>query len=103
MSIIWIGLNPRLEGKIRHRFIANGLQDFQFVTNPFTFSSVKNSVDQNGSDRSSRSADFLYTPTKINPKIFLLFYKEPKINARFYPFLFIELRIHPNILNNLLS
>ena len=29
-----IELNPRIEGEIRHQSIANGLQDFQFVTDP---------------------------------------------------------------------
>ena len=36
-----IRLNLRIEGEIRYRSIANGLQDFQSVTNPFTFGSVK--------------------------------------------------------------
>ena len=37
-----IGLNSRIEGEIRHRSVANGLQNFQSFTNPFTFGSDKN-------------------------------------------------------------
>ena len=45
MSIDQIGLNLWIEGES----IASGLQDFQSLTNPFTFDSVKN--PQLGSDR----------------------------------------------------
>ena len=60
MSMDWIGLNLLFEGEIRHQSVANGLQDFQSVTSPFTFESVKN--PRIGSDQFYEPADFFCTP-----------------------------------------
>ena len=59
-----IGLNLRIKGEIRHRSVANGLQNFQSITNLLAFG-----PDQNpriGSDRIDGLTDFLYTPGPIH-------------------------------------
>ena len=50
MSTDLIGLNPRIEDEIRHQSVANGLQNFQSVTNPLPSIRLKiRRSDQTGS------------------------------------------------------
>ena len=61
MTMDRMRLNMRIKGEIRHRSVANRLQNFQSAANPFAFESDKN--PRIGSDWIYRSTNFLCTPT----------------------------------------